>query len=62
MQNDARKRIDEWGLFHDVVADVKHGGLFHNVVADVKHGCPADALLLELVLLADPAAINAEER
>ena len=47
MQIDARKRIDERGVFRDVVADVKNF---------------PDTELLELVLLADPAAIDAQQR
>lgn len=47
MQIDARKRIDKRGVFRDVVADVKNF---------------PDTELLELVLLADPAAIDAQQR
>ncbi len=47
-QHDVRKRIDKRGTLHDAVADVKDHF--------------ADTRLLELVLLADPAAINAKER
>ena len=47
VQIDARKRIDKRGVFRDVVADVKNF---------------PDTKLLELVLLADPAAIDAQQR
>ena len=47
VQIDARKRIDKRGVFRDVVADVKNF---------------PDTELLELVLLADPAAIDAQQR
>ena len=47
VQIDARKRIDKRGVFRDAVANVKD-------IPDTK--------LLELILLADPAAINAQQR
>jgi hypothetical protein len=47
VQIDARKRIDKRGVFRDVVADVKDF---------------PDTKLLELILLADPAAIDAQQR
>ncbi len=47
VQIDARKRIDKRGVFRDAVANVKHF---------------PDTKLLELILLADPAAINAQQR
>jgi len=47
VQIDARKRIDKRGVFRDAVADVKDF---------------PDTKLLELILLADPAAINAQQR
>ena len=67
-QNDARKRIDKLGEFRDVVADVKRS---HESIGQNDENLDDETLpesdvsntkLLELVLLADSAAIDAQER
>ncbi len=67
LQIDARKRIDKRGAFRDVVSDVKcsHGiGKYDDDTVDepsLDSDFP-DTKLLELVLLADPAAIDEQQR